>query len=42
MPLINGTEIFRSNDNLYIDIFVKDDGSPDNMSCHISLTLYYK
>lgn len=30
------------NSSFNISVFVKDDGSPDNMSCYISLTLYYK
>ena len=31
-----------SNSSLFMDVYVKDDGPPDNMSCYIDVTLYYK
>ena len=31
-----------SNSSLFMDVYVKDDGSPDNMTCYIDVTLYYK
>lgn len=31
-----------SDSSLFMDVYVKDDGPPDNMSCYINVTLYYK